>query len=112
MDHTVRDPEGKPYAREVMIRDRKKMIQEWADYLDGLRLGTIVYDDPLANFTPVTSTSQKPSLDTNVIDFAKYHEVDNPLSRARSANQNTWSDWDDLDPRGWENVNEFARNSA
>jgi integrase len=112
LDHTVRDPEGKPYAREVMIRDRKKMIQAWADYLDGLRQKKIVYDDPLANFTPVTSISQKPTVDTNVIDFGKYHEVENPQSRTRSANQNTWSDWDDLDPRGWENVNEFLRISA
>lgn len=112
LDHTVPDPDGEPYAREAMIKDRKKMMQAWADYLDGLRLEKIVYDDPLANFTPVTSTSQKPSFDTNVIDFAKYHGVDNNQSRIRSTNQNTWSDWDDLDPRGWENVNELVRSSA
>jgi hypothetical protein len=29
-------------------------MQEWADYLEGLRLGEIVYDDPLDGFTPIT----------------------------------------------------------
>jgi len=104
LDHTVRDPDGKPYAREVMIKDRKKMMQAWADYLDGLRLEEIVYDDPLANFTPVTSTSHEPSLNKRVIEFVERIEIDKSKSRNRSVETSLWGGWDELDPRGWENV--------
>ncbi len=112
LDHTVRDPEGKPYAREVMIRDRKIMMQEWADYLDGLRLGTIVYDDPLANFTPVTLTSHEPSRDKQVIEIVERLEIEKPKYRNLSSEKCDWLGWEGLDPRGWENINEFAQYAA
>lgn len=35
--HTVKDPLGTAYNRTIWIRDRTKMMQRWADYLDELR---------------------------------------------------------------------------
>jgi len=35
--HTVRDPNGRAYNRTAHLADRRKMMQAWADYLDGLR---------------------------------------------------------------------------
>lgn len=36
--HAVRDPLGRAYNRTVHLPERVKMMQAWADYLDGLRL--------------------------------------------------------------------------
>lgn len=36
--HTVRDPLGRAYNRTTYLEDRKVMMQQWADYLDELRL--------------------------------------------------------------------------
>ncbi|WP_457096296.1 tyrosine-type recombinase/integrase [Lysobacter sp. P5_B9] len=36
--HAVRDPLGRAYNRTAHLTERKKMMQAWADYLDGLRL--------------------------------------------------------------------------
>lgn len=35
--HAVRDPNGRAYNRTAHIVERKKMMQQWADYLDGLK---------------------------------------------------------------------------
>lgn len=40
--HAVRDPLGRAYNRTAHLSERKKMMQTWADYLDGLRLNTNV----------------------------------------------------------------------
>lgn len=41
--HAVRDPNGRAYNRTAHLRDRKAMMQQWADYLDSLRTdGTTV----------------------------------------------------------------------
>jgi len=37
--HQVRDPNGRAYNRTQHLAERKKMMQEWADYLDRLREG-------------------------------------------------------------------------
>ena len=37
--HTVKDPNGRAYNRTAFLEGRKKMMQAWADYLDGLRSG-------------------------------------------------------------------------
>jgi integrase len=37
--HAVRDPNGRAYNRTTHLRERRKMMQAWADYLDGLRTG-------------------------------------------------------------------------
>lgn len=37
--HAVRDPNGRAYNRTAHLPERKKMMQGWADYLDGLREG-------------------------------------------------------------------------
>lgn len=40
--HAVRDPNGRAYNRTAHLPERRKMMQGWADYLDGLRTGTNV----------------------------------------------------------------------
>lgn len=37
--HTVRDPLGRAYNRTAHLVERRKMMQQWADYLDGLKCG-------------------------------------------------------------------------
>jgi len=37
--HAVRDPNGRAYNRTAHLPERKKMMQEWADYLDQLKTG-------------------------------------------------------------------------
>lgn len=40
--HAVRDPLGRAYNRTAHLQERKKMMQGWADYLDGLRINSKV----------------------------------------------------------------------
>lgn len=40
--HAVKDANGRSYNRTSHIEERKKMMQTWADYLDGLRAGAKV----------------------------------------------------------------------
>lgn len=40
--HAVRDPNGRAYNRTAHLAERRKMMQSWADYLDGLRTGSNV----------------------------------------------------------------------
>jgi integrase len=40
--HAVRDPNGRAYNRTAHLAERKKMMQLWADYLDGLKQGAKV----------------------------------------------------------------------
>lgn len=42
LSHTVRDPLGRAYNRTSHLDERTKMMQAWADYLDGLRLNAEV----------------------------------------------------------------------
>lgn len=35
--HAVKDPNGRAYNRTAHLVERKKMMQLWADYLDGLK---------------------------------------------------------------------------
>ena len=37
--HAVRDPNGRAYNRTAHLAERKKMMQQWSDYLDGLKAG-------------------------------------------------------------------------
>jgi integrase len=37
--HAVREPNGRAYNRTAHLSERKKMMQTWADYLDGLKNG-------------------------------------------------------------------------
>ena len=37
--HAVRDPNGRAYNRTAHLPERRKMMQQWADYLDKLRAG-------------------------------------------------------------------------
>ncbi len=37
--HAVRDPNGRAYNRTAHLPVRHKMMQQWADYLDGLKNG-------------------------------------------------------------------------
>jgi integrase len=40
--HAVRDPNGRAYNRTAHLAERRKMMQTWADYLDGLKSGAKV----------------------------------------------------------------------
>jgi integrase len=40
--HAVRDPLGRAYNRTTHLPERRKMMQNWADYLDGLKAGAKV----------------------------------------------------------------------
>lgn len=37
--HAVKDPNGRAYNRTAHLPERRKMMQEWADYLDALKNG-------------------------------------------------------------------------
>lgn len=37
--HAVRDPNGRAYNRTAHLSERRKMMQQWADYLDKLKYG-------------------------------------------------------------------------
>ena len=37
--HAVKDPNGRAYNRTAFLPERRKMMQEWADYLDKLQAG-------------------------------------------------------------------------
>jgi len=37
--HAVKDPNGRAYNRTAHLAERRKMMQAWADFLDGLRIG-------------------------------------------------------------------------
>lgn len=51
--HAVRDPNGRAYNRTAHLPERRKMMQDWADYLDKLR------SDHLALDTKVIAGSTK-----------------------------------------------------
>lgn len=40
--HAVKDPLGRAYNRTTHLTERRKMMQHWADYLDGLKSGAKV----------------------------------------------------------------------
>jgi len=42
LGHTVRDPLGRAYNRTQFLPERRKMMQDWADYLDRLKAGAAV----------------------------------------------------------------------
>jgi len=43
--HTVKDPLGRAYNRTSHLSERRKMMQEWADYLEGLKTSGYVQKD-------------------------------------------------------------------
>jgi integrase len=49
--HAVRDPNGRAYNRTAHLAERRKMMQTWADYLDGLKVG--------AKEIPLRKTAEK-----------------------------------------------------
>ena len=44
--HAVKDPLGRAYNRTKHLPERRKMMQQWADYLDGLKSGAQVIQFP------------------------------------------------------------------
>ena len=42
LSHAVKDPLGRAYNRTSHLPERRKMMQKWADYLDGLKQGVKV----------------------------------------------------------------------
>ena len=51
--HAVRDPLGRAYNRTAHLPERRKMMQDWADYLDKLKTG--------AEIIPLNSTLLRPT---------------------------------------------------
>jgi integrase len=47
--HAVRDPLGRAYNRTQHLEERRKMMQTWADYLDGLKQGNKVLPFKIGN---------------------------------------------------------------
>ena len=61
--HVVRDPHGRAYNRTAHLPERRKMMQDWADYLDRLRAGEKAEPTPAAlPMLAVGSESQRPRL--------------------------------------------------
>jgi len=44
--HAVRDPNGRAYNRTAHLTERRKMMQQWADYLDKLKAGAEIISLP------------------------------------------------------------------
>jgi len=44
--HAVKDPNGRAYNRTAHLAERRKMMQEWADYCDALKKGADVIPFP------------------------------------------------------------------
>jgi hypothetical protein len=42
LGHQVIDPNGRAYDRVAFLRERRLMMQRWADYLDDLKSGKVV----------------------------------------------------------------------
>jgi hypothetical protein len=42
LSHAVRDPNGRAYNRTAHLPERRKMMQQWADYPDKLKAGAEV----------------------------------------------------------------------
>jgi len=40
--HAVRDPNGRAYNRTAHLNERRKMMQQWANYLDDIKVGAKV----------------------------------------------------------------------
>lgn len=40
--HAVRDPNGRAYNRTSFLAERRRMMQAWSDYLDGLKTGASI----------------------------------------------------------------------
>jgi integrase len=43
--HAVKDPNGRAYNRTLHLPERRKMMQEWSDYLDGLKSSVATVDE-------------------------------------------------------------------
>ena len=44
--HAVKDPNGRAYNRTAHLAERRRMMQKWADYCDGLKTGADVIPFP------------------------------------------------------------------
>ena len=61
--HAVRDPHGRAYNRTAYLRERRKMMQEWADYLERFRVDDKAESTPAGLPLPaVGSESHRPRL--------------------------------------------------
>ena len=58
--HAVRDPLGRAYNRTAHLPERRKMMQDWADYLDQLKAGAeiLTSQQPLLRHTSLSSVSR------------------------------------------------------
>lgn len=54
--HVVKDANGRAYNRTTFLEQRRRMMQVWADYLDGLKSGEAL--KPTTNVMPFTGKKQ------------------------------------------------------
>lgn len=47
--HVMKDPNGRAYNRTSHLQGRVRMMQVWADYLDGLRDGSVAQLRPFSD---------------------------------------------------------------
>jgi len=78
--HSVRDPLGTAYNRTTFLEKRRKMMQEWADYLDKLKRG-----DELI-LLPSRSVNGVPIRDFSDADIEEWEEADKFVPKARKIN--------------------------
>jgi integrase len=62
--HLVKDPNGTAYNRTSFVPERRKMMQQWADYLDSLKSGKSA---PSYSFANYSQPSDKPAFDRDSI---------------------------------------------
>ena len=94
LDHTITDQNGTAYNRAELVRERKKMMQVWSDYVDRLLVGDLGnYYDVEEEFTSVTECEE----------FVSDVQQVNNLVQARSSEQiiltmakhSLWDEWMD-----------------
>jgi integrase len=54
--HAVRDPNGRAYNRTAHLPERKKMMQQWADYLEQLKNGTVADNSQELSNSQISTT--------------------------------------------------------
>lgn len=57
--HAGRDPNGRAYNRTAHLPERRKMMQQWADYLDKFKAGAeVIMPSPFRSFFVVNESQR------------------------------------------------------
>ncbi len=68
LTHMVRDPLGRAYNRTQFLRERQRMMQRWADYLDGLKVAGLM--EPRSSHDGSVVSSDKNTAANSAIQLA------------------------------------------